>query len=124
MATPTPKRNARILWTIVLSIFLLFLISYAGRLASSAYLEAEIDRQIAALAAAKDQQQALQQQLAYVRSDAYIEEVARNELGMVQPGDELLIVVEGPDTLLDAQAIDTAALEPPFWQQWLDRLGW
>ncbi len=121
----TPKRNSRILWTIFLSIFLIFLISYAGRLASGAYLEAEIDRQIASLAAAKAHQQALQQQLTYVRSDAYIEEVARNELGMVQPGDELLIVVEGPNTAAPDQAIATSAvLEPPFWQQWLDRLGW
>jgi len=119
-----PKRNSRILWTIVLALSLVFAISYAGRLASRAYLVATLERQAAALEAAKQHQQTLQQQLTYVQSDAYIEEVARNELGMVQPGDELLIVVDGPSNAVAEDELDpAAALEPPFWQQWLTRLG-
>lgn len=121
----TPKRNSRILWTIAIALFLVFFLSYAGRLAARAALEAKIEQQMASLAAAKAHQQELQQELTYVRSDAYVEEVARNELGMVQPGDQLLIVVDAPSTLAEEQALNAqAAQEPPFWQQWLDRLGW
>jgi hypothetical protein len=48
-----PKRNSRILWTIVLALSLVFAISYAGRLASRAYLLATLERQAAALEAAR-----------------------------------------------------------------------
>jgi len=107
-----------------LAIFLLLVVSYAGRLAAKTHLETTIERQVAALAGGKQRQEVLRQQLAYVQSDAYIEEVARNELGMVQPGDELLIVVEGPsNTVAAAKIAPAAGLEPPLWQQWLARLG-
>ena len=119
-----PKRNSRLLWTLVLSLFLLFVVSYAGRLAAKTYLEGALARQVVALEAAKQHQQVLQQQLAYVQSDAYIEEVARNELGMVQPGDELLVVVEAPShSVTEGEVAPTTVLEPPFWQEWLARLG-
>lgn len=119
-----PKRNPRILLAIIVSFCILFVVTYGGRLATKAYLEAAIERQTVRIAAAKQQQQALQQQLAYVRSDAYIEETARNELGMVQPGDELLVVVEGPKHTLEAsEATESAAVAPPFWQEWLHQLG-
>ena len=74
---------------------------------------------------ARQRQQALQQQLVYVRSDAYIEEAARNNLGMVQPGDELLVVIEGKSiTATAADALAPAATnERPLWQIWLERLG-
>lgn len=120
----TPKRNPRILWTIVLCLCLLFAITYGGRLATKAHLEAEIVRQMARIEEAKQHQQALQQQLAYVRSDAYVEATARNELGMVHPGDEVLIVVDGPTPMTaESEVVVPAAVTPPFWQEWLQRLG-
>lgn len=120
----TPKRNPRILWLIVLFFCLFFAISYGARLTAMANLEASIQQQSARIAGAKQQQQALQQQLAYVRSDAYVEEVARNQLGMVQAGDEVLIVVKGVSQSAAQQTVDPAtALNPPLWQEWLTYLG-
>ena len=74
---------------------------------------------------ARQRQQALEQQLVYVRSDAYIEEAARNDLGMVQPGDELLIVVEGKSATTAASdaLAPTTTDEPSLLQTWLKRLG-
>ena len=120
----TPKRNQRLLWTLVLCLTLFFVVSYGERLATKAYLEATLVAQHARLAEAQQRQQRMQQQLAYARSDAYIEETARNDLGMVQPGDKLLIVVEGKSvTPAATQADPTTAIEPPLWQDWLKRLG-
>ncbi|MEZ4732482.1 MAG: septum formation initiator family protein [Caldilineaceae bacterium] len=119
----TPKRNPRILWFLVLFLCLFFVISYGGRLATKARLEAEIAGQVARIEQAEQHQQALQQQLAYVRSDAYVEATARNELGMVRPGDEVLIVVEGPPPVAAESTVTPPAVAPPFWQEWLQRLG-
>lgn len=119
-----PKRNPRILWTIVLLFCLLFAVTYGERLATKAYLEATLVRQRAAIAQAKQRHQALQQQLAYVQSDAYIEETARNELGMMLPGDELLVIVESPPRTLAAnEGVESMTVSPPFWQEWLQQLG-
>lgn len=121
----TPKRNPRLLWAIVLFFTLFFVVTYGERLATKANLETALVEQQGRLVEARQRQQRLQQELVYVRSDAYIEEAARNDLGMVQPGDELLIVVEGPSvtaTAADALA-PTTTDQPPLWQTWLKRLG-
>ena len=121
----TPKRNPRLLWAIVLFLAILFVVTYGERLATKANLEAALVAQNARLVEARQRQQALQQQLVYVRSDAYIEETARNDLGMVQPGDELLIVVEGKSaTTTSPDALTpTTSDAPSLLQTWLKRLG-
>ncbi len=120
-----PKRNPRLLWAIVLFLTLLFVVTYGERLATKSQLEAALAAQNARLVEARQRQQHLQQQLLYVRSDAYIEEAARNDLGMVQPGDELLIVLEGKSTTATAaDALAPATTnELPLWQIWLEQLG-
>jgi len=121
----TPKRDPRLLWAIVLFLTLFFVVSYGERLATKSNLEAALVAQQVRLVEARQRQQRLQQELAYVRSDAYVEEAARNDLGMVQPGDELLIVVEGKSvttTATDALA-PAATDETPLWQIWLKQLG-
>jgi|688.fasta_scaffold182336_3 cell division protein DivIC len=121
----TSKRNPRLLWAIVLSLALLFVVTYGERLATKANLAAALVEQQARISEARQRQQALEQQLVYVRSDAYIEEAARNDLGMVQPGDELLIVVEGKSATTAASdaLAPTTTDEPSLLQTWLKRLG-
>lgn len=121
----TSKRNPRLLWAIVIFLTLFFVVTYGERLATKAQLETALVEQQARLTAAHQRQQLLQQQLAYVRSDAYIEEAARNDLGMVQPGDELLIVVEGKSvtTAAPANVAPATTDTTPLWQRWLKQLG-
>lgn len=119
-----PKRNPRILWTIVLLLCLFFAISYGARVTAKAKLEATIQQQLTRIDEAKQRQVALQQQLTYVRSDAYVEEVARNQLGMVQEGDEVLIVVKGVSHQAPTSTADPATTaQPSLWQEWLTALG-
>jgi len=124
-----PKRSSRLLWILVVSLCLFFAIIYGERLAATVYAERLIDQQAARVEEKKQRQQVLQQQLAYVRSDAYAEEVARNDLGMVLPGDELWVVVDSPQPMTTTadtvNSVDIATtVAPPFWQAWLDHLGW
>lgn len=119
-----PKRNPRILWTIVLLLCLLFAISYGARLTAKAKLEAAIQQQLTRIDESKEHQVALQQQLTYVKSDAYVEEVARNQLGMIQDGDEVLIVVKGVNQPAPQPVADpSTTAQPPLWQEWLTALG-
>ena len=121
----TSKRNPRLLWAIVLFLTLLFVVTYGERLATKANLAAALVEQQARISEARQRQQTLEQQLVYVRSDAYIEEAARNDLGIVQPGDELLIVVEGKSATTAASdaLAPTTTDEPSLLQTWLKRLG-
>lgn len=118
------KRSSRLLWILVLSLCLFFAIIYGTRLAATVYTTRLIEQQAVRVEETKQRQQMLQQQLAYVQSDAYVEEVARNDLGMVLPGDESWVVVDSPQPLTAAPEVDATTVAPPFWQEWLDHLGW
>ncbi|RIK43870.1 MAG: hypothetical protein DCC55_04215 [Chloroflexi bacterium] len=103
---------------------LLFILGYTGRLAEQGRLRAEAARWEEQIAVSQQRQAELEAQLAYVRSEAYIHQQAREVLNLVQPGDELLILIEGtpvPPTVTAMSEAGPAALQlVPNWQQWLD----
>jgi cell division protein FtsL len=75
----------------------------------------------------KQENRQLSQELDYLHSDAYIEKVAREELGLVRPGDVAVIIVS-PDEKRDQLPVPTATPSPtpepdrvgvPNWQRWL-----
>lgn len=67
----------------------------------------------------------LGQELEYYKSDDYIEKVAREELGLVRPGDVSIVVagaegVRGPSLTLGTTAGAGQSRTPaPIWQRWL-----
>jgi cell division protein FtsL len=73
----------------------------------------------------------LQQEIEAARSDAAIEHIAREQLGLVRPGDKPLVLVgasstdrEAAASASSAQATASAPSEPPppVWRQWWDQL--
>jgi len=75
----------------------------------------------------KKENQRMSRELEYYRSDEYIEKVAREELGLVRPGDVAVVIVPpndgvaSPSTLLPTP---TPTATPhrgdiPTWQRWL-----
>ncbi|MEZ4683603.1 MAG: septum formation initiator family protein [Caldilineaceae bacterium] len=122
---PTPKRDIRVLFTIVLALCLLFSATYASRLARKNQVDAEIARWEQKIEHSKERQYALENELRYIRSDAYIQKLAHDEFGMVQPGEQLVVVV--PAEQMDATAAIVAPLPAPTmqtrWRQWLSWLG-
>ncbi len=63
----------------------------------------------------------LQQQLGEARSDTAIEAIAREQLGLVKPGDHPLVVLfDGAPAAQPVPAPPPAPPSPPPWRQWLD----
>jgi cell division protein FtsB/cell division protein DivIC len=69
----------------------------------------------------------LQEELEYVSSDAYVEEIARERLKLVQPGDTAVVVVplvvaDPPTANHSAAAATEGESVEPYWRQWADLL--
>jgi cell division protein FtsB len=121
---PAQKRDTRLLFTIVVVLALLFVLTYAGRLARKTRLEVELARWETKIEQAKNHQYELQKELRYVQSDAYIEKLAHDEFGMVKSGEELVVIVPvDPLAALTPTTAPEAAVVEPFWQKLLGRLG-
>ncbi len=56
-----------------------------------------------------------------VLSDAYVEKIAREELGMAKEGEKAVIVLSDPDTSSKAENSTADRKDPqPYWRQWWD----
>ena len=64
----------------------------------------------------------LQRQIELSRRDVAIEAIAREQLGLVKPGDTPLIVVGDPGPAAQAVAPKEREPAPPPWRQWFDLL--
>lgn len=119
----TPKRDTRLLGIILALLCLLFVSTYAGRLARKTALEHEILRQEAKIEQSKEHQRALVAELRYIRSDAYVEKLAYDEFGMIRPNEEPVVMV--PVIEADVPVVEPEDSFPslPLWRQWLARFG-
>lgn len=83
-----------------LMIFILFLVYMAGSYAAGFVQIWRMQNQIAEIkaeiTAAESRNDELKDELSYLQSDEYVEKVAREELGLVKPG-ETAIIVTSPD---------------------------
>jgi cell division protein FtsB len=72
------------------------------------------------IARLKDNNVALRQQLDYLHTDAYVEYAARTELGLVRPGDHVVVPRFSADTgpVAGPAAAATPARPTPTWQRW------
>ncbi|MBI2848824.1 MAG: septum formation initiator family protein [Chloroflexi bacterium] len=77
----------------------------------------EIRRQIDAL---KARYTDLQNQVQYFQSEEYVEKAAREQFGLVKPGDVAVVVVapKPVPSLKDEKAASHSPQSPPNWQLW------
>jgi cell division protein FtsL len=71
----------------------------------------------------REQNIQLQQQIEAARTDAAIETIAREQLGLIKPGDHPLVLVADSSQPAAAPAPPAAAppaLPEPVWRQWWD----
>ena len=130
-ATPTPRtqirRNGRLIFFGVLVLCLLFAAGYLQRSGSKATVDAEIRAMQEQLVQARQQQAILQEQLKNIEQPGAIDAAARNDLGLIQRGDQPIVVID-PPVIPTAQPVATAApvqaTDPgrPQWLRWLDCL--
>lgn len=87
-------------WSLIVIVFALPLQVYFGVSAIGGALRVYQDqREIAAVRADLDRlqqrRQDLEKQVLYLQSDQYIEKVAREELNLVKPGDQAVVIIPG-----------------------------
>lgn len=78
------------------------------------------------LTAALVEQQTLQAQLAYAKSDEYVEWWAQTHARMARPGETLVVLLEDTPTPAPIPVVPTPTPTPesvPFWSRWWRALG-
>ncbi len=120
-ASPT-----QLLFLGIITVLLFFIASYIGRDLEYRAAQAELHQWEARLVAEQARGERLQQELQWVQSDAYLEEAARRELGLVRRGDTLVVPVASaatpqatPAAAAPASSSVAAPSQPP-WQTWRD----
>src|SRR5205823_11005284 len=63
----------------------------------------------------------LQHQIEVARTDTAIETIAREQLGLIKPGDHPLVIVSNGSAPAPPPIVEAPAAPPkPVWRQWLD----
>jgi cell division protein FtsB len=112
--------------TIVTIILVAVLTIDFGRKALDNYhIQRQVEWLRADVAAEQEENEALQERLVYVSSDAYVEEIARERLKMVKTGDNAVVVVprsvEESPAAVPVPATEAPEERPePYLQQWWD----
>jgi cell division protein FtsL len=117
-------RQHRFVLFVLIAFCLLFITGYTSRLIHKAQLQAEVQLWQTRIEQARQKQTTLQAERAYVKSDAYVHQKARELLGLAQPTDKLVVVVESTPATIAPTSPDQAQLPStakplPNWQQWL-----
>ena len=121
--------DRRPLYFLLIAICLLFVASYASRLARLQGVRNEIESTAQKIADATDRRARLEADLAYVSSNEYVEKVARDELDMALQGEQVITPVdvagiepaEAAESEVGAVEADTApvVVEEEIWRQWV-----
>src|SRR5919198_4666616 len=102
---------------------LLYALVATGQKALDNYrLNQEADALRGEIAALRSENLDLQKQIEGARTDAAIEAIAREQLGLIKPGDHPVVVI-GQTAAAAAPAADQASAQPqpppvPVWRQW------
>ncbi len=98
----------------------LFIIFNLGRQISNA-LEAgkRLDQAEAAFNTAKNTNDQLKQKMTQVAQPGFIEEIARNKLGLARPGETIVIIPEQAISQVLGVQKQVSEVKLPNWQAWL-----
>lgn len=135
-------RNGRILTLVFIALTIAFVMGYIDRTQASRQIAAEIEQVEALIVAANLRSAELRAELSYVGSDDYLDTIARQELGMAQPNETALVLLNRPAVESAPQPSDNGAASfatdapapasrtetpsdagsPSIWQSWLELL--
>ncbi len=130
-AARRPRRSrqlssTQVMFAVILAVGLMLAIQFSTRISSERDLNRirnTIQDEIELL---RQEQTQLIDQLAYVESDAYVEDWARSEGRMVREGEVLVVVVAGEEDIqapeeqpvIPQENLETTLPEPEEWQLW------
>jgi len=111
-------------WALACAILVSYLVAFVEVRLQSSFTRKrvrEFERQNAAL---EEEQKQLQDELRYVRSDAYVEKVAREELKWHRPGEGAFSAVPAKEAepVQQPESPAVPSGKPPLWQQLKERL--
>lgn len=116
-----PASRGGLAWIAVLLIIGIFLTVQVGRQVYASWSigqeEAAVQAEIAAMEARNE---ALRQELAYLRSPAFLSAEARRLLNFGLPGEQVLIIPPGAETALPPALQPKPAPAKPMLEQWLE----
>lgn len=120
-----PKASAgRIVLFVTVPLMVLFLLATVGWALEEYGQRQEEARLNAEIAQLKQRYQELERQEEYLKSDEYIEETAREELGLIKEGEKAVLVLPAPPTptpVVTPTPVAKDASESP-WSGWLRSL--
>ncbi len=111
--------DRRILWAGVLIILILLMMDFNNRLGEMLRLNEQRGVSSAKLTQLVETQQFLENQIAYATSDVAVQEWARQEGRMVQPGDIPIVPIAPPGSVQATESAPVPTVEPVSnWQVW------
>ena len=123
---PIGRRNVRLIIGALIVLCALFALGYAERLNQKEAAVAEVAVMQQKVNEARQRQAALLEERARVDDPAYLADQARDELGLIQVGDQPIAVLNSPATATPAATATplprTMRGERPNWQLWVDLL--
>ena len=107
----------QILLLLVLTVALYFGAAFTGELIESQRIAAQVTALNLNIGQLKTQNARLSAMVAEAKTDTFVEQQARDKLGMIKPGDNPVIVTNLPSAAPSA-APPAPTPTPTHWQQW------
>lgn len=134
---PTHARNRRgsrqisstqIMFAIIVAVGLMLSINFSMRITADRDLQQIRSAILQEIELLQREQVALQEELTYVESDAYVEAWARSGGKMIRPGEVLVLPIPSSQTIVEQTTtptevitftdVQTTAPQPETWQLW------
>jgi cell division protein FtsL len=117
-----PPLALRLAAVLAVPLLLYALVATGQKAAENYRLNQQADGLRGEISQLRDQNVRLQQQIEQARTDTAIETIAREQLGLIKPGDHPLVLVQD-DTSRPSQAPAPPPPAPPkpTWRQWWDQ---
>jgi cell division protein FtsB len=116
-----PASRGGIAWLVVLLVIGAFLAFQVGRQVYASWsINQEADRYRAEIAALEEQNAALEGELEYLQSDAYVSAEARRLLNLGRPGERVLIIPPGSEAAPPPPSSDEMVQAKPPLEQWME----
>ena len=118
----------KIVTIVTLTLVAILVVDFGRKALDRYHVQRQVEWLEQQVVAEKEEMEVLQERLAYVSSDAYVEKIARERLKTVKAGETTVVLIPGST---DQPSDDTTAIpatqgaeeEPkPHWQQWWDLL--
>jgi len=116
-----PASRGGLAWLAVLLLIGSFVTFQVGRQVYASWsISEEADRIRAEIASVEAENAALERELNYLRSDAYLSAEARRLANLGRPGEQVLIIPPGAEAAPPPPADGEAAPAAPLLEQWLE----